>query len=83
LGSSLSDRQADLLHEHFRSAVLMLDGDPAGWSATEAITRRLAPIMKVAAIPMSPGVQPDQLAPKEINSLLSGHVRPPSRAWER
>jgi DNA primase len=83
MGSSLSDRQADLLREHFRSAVLMLDGDSAGWSATEAITRRLAPIMKVDAVPMSPGVQPDQLTPKEINSLLSGHVRRPSRGRER
>jgi DNA primase len=83
MGSSLSEAQTVLLCEHFRSAVLMLDGDAAGWSATEAIMRRLAPIMKVDAIHMGPGVQPDQLAPKEINSLLSGHVRRAARGWER
>jgi 5S rRNA maturation endonuclease (ribonuclease M5) len=76
MGSSLSDRQAGLLHQHFRSAVLMLDGDAAGQSATDAITRRLAQIMNVDPIHLKAGVQPDQLAPREINDMLSGHLQP-------
>jgi DNA primase len=76
MGSSLSDTQAGLLQKHFRHAVLMLDGDPAGRAATEAISRRLSQIMEVEPIHLMPGVQPDQLAPKEMNETLSGHLRP-------
>jgi len=75
MGSSLSEAQTTLLHRQFRSALLMLDGDTAGQSATEAIARRLAPVMKVNTIHLKPGVQPDQLAPTEINNMLSGHMR--------
>ncbi len=82
MGSSLSERQAERLQQKFRSAVLMLDGDAAGQAATEAITRRLSQAMDVVPIHLQPGVQPDQLAPKEINDLLSGHVRP-ARGHER
>jgi len=76
MGSSLSDVQSGLLHKHFRSAVLMLDGDAAGQAATEAITPRLSQVMDVDPIHLKPGVQPDQLALREINDTLSGHVRP-------
>jgi len=76
MGSSLSDTQAGLLQKHFRQAVLMLDGDDAGRAATDAITRRLSQIMEVEAIHLKPGVQPDQLAPTEMNETLSGHLRP-------
>ena len=67
MGSSLSDRQAELLQKHFRSTGLMLDGDAAGRAATEAITRRLTQVIDVEPIHLKPGVQPDQLAPREIN----------------
>lgn len=82
MGSSLSERQAERLQQKFRSAVLMLDGDAAGQAGTEAITRRLSQAMDVVPIHLQPGVQPDQLAAKEINDLLSGHVRP-ARGHER
>ena len=82
MGSSLSDVQAGLLQKHFRSAVLMLNGDAAGQAATEAITQRLSQIMDVEPIHLKPGVQPDQLAPREINDTLSGHLRP-ARGRER
>lgn len=75
MGSSLSDLQAGLLHQHFRSAVLMLDGDAAGQAATETITRRLSQVMDVEPIHLKPGVQPDQLAVREVNDTLSGHLR--------
>lgn len=76
MGSSLSDTQAGVLQKYFRHAVLMLDGDPAGRAATEAISRRLSQVMEVEPIHLMPGVQPDQLAPTEMNETLSGHLRP-------
>jgi DNA primase len=76
MGSSLSDTQAGLLQKHFRQAVLMLDGDAAGQAATAAISRQLSQIMEVEAIHLRPGVQPDQLAPKEINQTLPPRFRP-------
>ena len=75
MGSSLSDVQAGLLQKHFRSAVLMLDGDTAGQAATEAITRRLSQVMDVEPIHLKPEVQPDQLALREINDMPAGHLR--------
>lgn len=76
MGSNLSDAQAGLLDQHSRSAVLMLDGDAAGQSATEAVTWRLSQVMETDVIHLKWGVQPDQLAPREINDILSGHLRP-------
>lgn len=55
MGSSLSDVQAGLLHKHFRLAVLMLDGDAAGQTATEAIARRLSSVMDLEPIRPKPG----------------------------
>ncbi len=85
MGSSLADPRADLLREHFRSAVLMLDGDTAGWLATEAITRRLEPPMKVDAI--QPLRAAGSTGSKEIHSLLSGTCgrgpRAASAEWAR
>jgi DNA primase len=62
MGSSLSDVQAGLLPQHFRSGLLLLDGDSAG--------------MDVQVIHLKPGVQPHQLEPREINDLPAGHLRP-------
>ncbi len=76
MGSSLSDTQVGLLQKYFRRTVLMLDGDAAGQTATDAITRRLSQVMEVDAIHLKPSVQPDQLAPKEINETLARHFRP-------
>ena len=76
MGSSLSDTQAELLQKHFQKAVLMLDGDTASQAATAVISRQLAQIMNVEAIHLGPGVQPDQLASREIQEALSGHLRP-------
>src|SRR5215472_6967128 len=69
MGSSLSDAQAGLLL-HFRSGLLMLDGDSAGQGGTEVIRKRLTGAMDVEVIHLKPGVQPDQLEPREINDLL-------------
>ena len=75
MGSSLSETQAGLLIKHFRSAVLMLDGDVAGQKATAVIAGRLSQAMDVTTIQLPEGKQPDQLASKEINEIVSVHVR--------
>jgi DNA primase len=75
MGSSLSETQAGLLEKHFRSAVLMLDGDAAGQKATAVIAGQLGRDMEVTTIRLPDGRQPDQLASREINEILSGQVR--------
>jgi 5S rRNA maturation endonuclease (ribonuclease M5) len=70
MGSTLSERQTELLRESFQETVLMLDGDDVGMAATTIIAARLRrwlPV-KVAHVPV--GRQPDQLAVDEIRSLL-------------
>jgi Toprim domain/DNA primase catalytic core, N-terminal domain len=43
MGCSLSFRQEELMCEHFRKVVLLLDGDTPGRTAAAAIARRLVP----------------------------------------
>ena len=81
MGSSLSDTQAGLLQKHFRKAVLMLDGDTAASPQPRDLATART-IMNVEAIYLRPGVQPDQLASREIKEALSGHLRP-GRGLER
>ena len=73
MGSSLSNRQADLLTDHFDHTVLMLDGDGAGQRGTEAIFDQLKSRMPVAVLRLPEGVQPDQLTSGEISSILRSH----------
>jgi DNA primase len=75
MGSTISDQQTALMAVHFPRAVLMLDGDEAGRHATAAIAKRLRNRMDVAVINLGDGVQPDQLASREISQLLGGHCR--------
>jgi len=75
MGSSLSEAQAALFERHFRSAMLMLDGDAAGQRATSAIAARLSASIDVTTIRLPDGSQPDQLQSREINEILSGHLR--------
>lgn len=75
MGSTMSDQQADLLAIRFSQAVLLLDGDDAGRQGSAAIARRLSGRMNVAVINLPDGVQPDQLASKEITQILGGYCR--------
>ena len=75
MGSSLSETQAALLERHFRSAVLMLDGDAVGQRATAVIAARLSAFIDVTTIQLPDGRQPDQLQSREINEIVSGHIR--------
>ena len=70
MGSTLSAHQAQLLASHFDHVVLMLDGDLAGQQGAATAARSLQPRVNVTVIRLAPGVQPDQLAPTELNRLL-------------
>lgn len=73
MGSSLSDRQAYLLTEHFDHAVLMLDGDAAGRNGADAIVEKLEDKLPLTVLRLADGQQPDQLASGEISSIIGSH----------
>jgi 5S rRNA maturation endonuclease (ribonuclease M5) len=73
MGSTMSDRQTDLLAARFSHAVVVLDGDDAGRRGAGVIASRLEQRMAVTVINLSDGVQPDQLSSKEICGLLGGY----------
>ena len=59
MGSSLSATQESALLFHI---VLMLDGDAAGRTASQAITDRLSGRRSVQVVRLPDGCQPDQLS---------------------
>ena len=73
MGSTMSDQQAALLATHFSRVVLMLDGDAAGRHGAGAIAGRLRDRMDVVVINLGEGMQPDQLASREITQLVGGY----------
>jgi DNA primase len=70
MGSTMSERQEDLLASHFKGIVLALDGDDAGKRATDEIALRLARriFVRIAAVP--DGRQPDGLSDEELKTIL-------------
>ena len=70
MGSTLSERQTELLRESFQETVLMLDGDDVGMAATTIIAARLRRWLPVKVAHAPVGQQPDQLSVDEIRSLL-------------
>lgn len=71
LGSSMSQKQENLLCDNFKRAVLLLDGDPAGCAATDACLSRLGRRKWVKAITLPDGQQPDDLSAQQISILLN------------
>jgi DNA primase len=69
MGCSLSARQEELLHEHFREVVLLLDGDRAGRAAGAAIAQRLVSKVSTRLVEIPDGSQPDQLGADQIRCL--------------
>jgi DNA primase len=74
MGASLSEIQVELLKQHFRELVLMLDGDEAGRRASRVIAAQLQArlLFRIARVP--PGRQPDQLSSTEIQRILNGQL---------
>jgi DNA primase len=71
MGSSLSAAQESLLIERFDRVILMLDGDETGRAASRSVHRKLSRKCDVQTVDLGDGVQPDQLSPLVIRSLLA------------
>lgn len=70
MGSSMSERQEDLLATQFRAAWLLFDGDDAGRAAGVECAARLAHRIFVKVVSLPDGKQPDMLTPDELKDLL-------------
>jgi DNA primase len=70
MGATLYEAQKAALLRHFRSIILMLDGDTAGRRATAAITAQLQLYATVRVIHLPDGTQPDQLTRDAIGKIL-------------
>jgi len=71
MGSSLSAAQESALLCHFERIVLMLDGDVAGRTASQAIAVQFSNRHSVQEIQLPDGSQPDQLSSSTIRHLLA------------
>jgi DNA primase len=78
MGAELYEAQKSALLGHFRSIILMLDGDTAGRRATAAITTQLRPYATVRRIHLADGLQPDQLTTDAAQELLQACFQDPS-----
>ena len=76
LGSSLSERQEELLRQHFQQLVLMLDGDEPGRRASRLLAARLQTKVSLCLAQVPSDRQPDQLSDEEIKRILSGASAP-------
>lgn len=70
MGCSMSERQEQLLRDHFTGVVLLLDGDEAGQRGTDDCLLRLGRSMWTKAVIVPQGKQPDMLSPEEVQRLL-------------
>ena len=71
MGSTISNHQEQLLVDHFKEVIVMLDGDEGGRAATSDITYRLMRKTFVRVVDVPDNKQPDQLPTEEIQALLS------------
>lgn len=69
LGTSLSEKQWELLQAHFEEVIVMLDGDEAGQRASRILSARWP---GVCLVQLPWGRQPDQLSTEEIHQILGG-----------
>jgi DNA primase len=69
MGCSLSIRQEELLQQHFREVILLLDGDKAGRSAGALMAKRLVSKLSTRLTEVPDGSQPDQMGVDQIRCL--------------
>lgn len=70
MGCSMSQQQEAQIVTHFRRAVVMLDGDEAGYRGAGEIAGRLVGKIWTRVVELALGRQPDQLAIEELQALL-------------
>ncbi len=71
MGTSLSERQRELLCSRFKRVMMFFDGDDAGRRASSGVTNELAKYLWVRVIPYLADLQPDKVLPSDLKSLLS------------
>lgn len=71
LGSSLSEKQAALICQHFSRLVILLDGDEAGRAGADDCLRRLGRSLWVRAIFLPDQSQPDQLPAEDLQTMFA------------
>jgi len=69
MGCSLSARQEQLLTEHFREVIVLMDGDRAGRAAAATIGPQLVTRLSTRVVEVPMGTQPDQLGDEQIRLL--------------
>jgi DNA primase len=82
--STMSERQASLVHRLQVNVVLFLDNDPAGKEGTRRIARELRkqqPGVYIAQYPYVDDCQPDDLTPEQVVTSIQGAK--PYPIWER
>ena len=79
MGCSLSRRQEELLQQHFREVVLLLDGDNAGRRAGAGIAQRLVSKVSTRLVELPGGTQPDMLRPTRFDVSV---FRAISERWQ-
>jgi len=73
MGAALYPSQQRALLDHFRSVILMLDGDTAGRCATARMAAQLRPYVSLGVIHLPDGVQPDQLTTEAVREIWQAH----------
>jgi DNA primase len=76
MGVALYPAQQRAVLRHFRSVVLMLDGDTAGRRATAMIAAQLRPHVAVRVIHLPDLAQPDQLTTEAVREILQASLEP-------
>lgn len=71
MGSTLSERQRELLVERCKGVEVFLDGDEAGRSAAAKIAGELVRRVWVKVVDCPDGLQPDRLPAHELKRLLA------------
>lgn len=82
--STMSERQASLVHRLRVNVILFLDNDPAGREGTRKIARELRkqqPGVFIAQYPHAEDCQPDDLEPEMVLAAIKGSK--PYPQWER
>ncbi len=84
MGSSMSDRQRNLLHRLNCRIILFLDNDSAGHDGTDEIARKITyfqPGVLIARYQTAEKCQPTDLSPEEIAVAIQGSETYPQ--WKR
>jgi len=70
-GSSLSEKQGEMIVSHFKKVILLFDSGPAGWRCRDDCLLRRGRQIWVKAISLPQSRQPDMLSTEQLRFLLT------------